>query len=521
MPVFFKSIVGILLLSVCMTHGGAALADEPLRRGNGPEPDSMDPQLAQGLSAHNVLRDLYEGLVAGAADGSVKPAAAVSWSVDEGGKRYRFVLREDGRWSNGEPVTASDFVYAFRRAANPATGSSYAHLLSVIEGFETPQTEAFGVTSPSPLALEIRLKQATPHFLHLLTLPVAFPLYAPALQAHGVRFTRPGNVVSNGPYELTYWRVNERMELGTNPHYRSPPPLSTVHYFHFDDPDTELKRFRAGDLDVTEALPPGRYQWAKQHLAAELRAAPYLGTFFLGFNMTRPPFADNPDLRAALSYAVDRERIVNAVLKSGEVPALGVIPPGTAGYTADHLPLHGQTQQAREALARAHYQKAGYGPDKPLEVEIRFNTSPLHQRTLLAVAAMWKQVLGVQASLVNEEWKVFVSNRRLRAETEVFRWGWIGDFNDPVSFLDLFRSGQALNNAGFTDPAFDALLEQAGTQTGSERLTTLLQAEQRLMDAHAILPLYGYVSKHLVSTRVAGWEDHLLDRHPSADLRWQ
>lgn len=499
----------------------AALAEGPLRRGNGPEPDSMDPQLAQGLSAHNVLRDLYEGLVVGTPGGAIAPAAAASWEIDQDGKRYRFVLRGDGRWSNGEPVTARDFVYAFKRAADPETGSSYAHLLGVIEGFEAPQGPDFGVTSSSMLELEIRLKQATPHFLHLLTLPVAFPLYAPALQSHGVRFTRPGNLVSNGPYELTYWRVNERMELGTNAHYRQAPPIAAVQYFHFDNPDTELKRFRAGDLDVTEALPPGRYQWAKQNLGAELRVAPYLGTFFLGFNMTRAPFADNPDLRAALSYAVDRERIVGSVLKSGEVPALGVIPPGTASYTADHLPLHGHTQQDREERARALYAKAGYGPAKPLKVEIRFNTSPLHQRTLLAVAAMWKKVLGVETSLINEEWKVFVSNRRQRAETQVFRWGWIGDFDDSVSFLDLFRAGQALNNAGFVDPEFDALLDRAGTLGGSERLALLLQAEQRLMEAHAVLPLYGYVSKHLVSTRVGGWEDHLLDRHPSAGLRWQ
>lgn len=481
----------------------------------------MDPQLAQGLSAHNVLRDLFEGLVTSGADGAIQPAAAGSWEVHEDELLYRFVLRDDGRWSNGKPVVADDFVYAFRRAADPATGSSYAHLLRVIAGFETPQDPGFGVTSVAERELEVRLKEPTPHFLQLLTLPVAFPLYAPAVQAHGVRFTRPGNLVSNGPYALAYWRVNERMELKTNAHYREPPALASVHYHHFDNPDTELKWFRAGDLEITEALPPGRYPWAKQHLGAELKVAPYLGTFFLGFNLTRPPFAENRSLRAALSLAINRDRIVSAVLKSGEVPALGVIPPGTAGYTTGHLPLAGQSQAQREALARSLYEEAGYGPDNPLRVEVRFNTSPLHQRTLLAVSAMWKQVLGVQTSLVNEEWKVFVSNRRQRAATQVFRWGWIGDFNDPVSFLDLFRSGQSLNNAGYDDPQYDALLKKAAGLRGSERMATLLQAEQRLMEAHAVLPLYGYVSKHLVSSRIGGWEDHLLDRHPSAGLKWQ
>jgi oligopeptide transport system substrate-binding protein len=496
--------------------GGVFAADDVLRRGLGPEPDSLDIHQAQGLAALQVLRDLHEGLVTFDAAGELVGGVARDWAADENGTVYRFRLRPEARWSNGDPITADDFVRGWQRALAPATQARTASLLapvagarSVIAGEADPSS--LGIRALAPDELEVRLERPTPWFPELLAHPVAFPLHAAG--------DGPGGPVS-GPYRLLEHVPRSRVALEANPawHGADSVALRRVDYLPIEDPGAELSRFRAGELHITETIPPGRHDWLAENLPDALRISPYVGSFWLGLNLGREPFQDAPDLRRALSLAIDRETLARVVMGAGEVPAWTVVPPGLPGYRPPRDPAEERDEATREALARELYARAGYGPETPLRIQLRFNTSAQHRRMAVAVAAMWKQVLGVRTELLHEEWKVFVNNRRQGSLTQVFRGGWIADYADPVSFLDLFRSGEPLNNTFYANPAYDVLLEKAAGEAGAARLQILKQAETLLLRDMPVIPLYYYVSRHLVDTRVRGYVDNPRDVHLSRYL---
>jgi oligopeptide transport system substrate-binding protein len=324
----------------------------------------------------------------------------------------------------------------------------------------------------------------------------------------------------NGPFLLDEMVPRARIRLTPNPHYHSAAELrvDAVEYYPIEDPGQELARYRSDELDVTETIPPGRFEWLRENLGGELRVAPYLGSFWLGVNLRNVPLGASADLRRALALAVDRETLVRVVLGAGELPAWSVVPPGLDGYAPQPDPAARLGKAEREERSRALYRRAGYGPDRPLRVEVRFNTSTQHRRMAVAVAAMWKQLLGVRTDLIQEEWKVFVNNRRQGVLTEVFRGGWIADFADPVTFLDLFRAGSELNTTFYENPAYDGLLAEAAAHSGPQRMQLLQQAETLLLRDMPVIPLYHYVSRHLVKPRVRGWEDNARDVHLSRYL---
>lgn len=520
-PMRLLVLAGLLALAQLATA-----ATGTLERGNGPEPDSLDAHRAQSLSAFNVLRDLYEGLVTEDVDGRPAPGLAESWTVADDGRTWTFILREDLRWSDGEALTADHVVASFRRALDPATLAPYANLLEPIAGAadviagRAPPT-ALGVAAVDPRTLVFRLERPAP-LPKLLTLPIAFVVDVEAAARHGARHTRPGNLRGNGAYRLVDWQPQTAIRLERNPHYHAAAhvPIPAVRFHVTEDPSSEMKRYLAGDLDLTESVPAGNLQRLTTRFGDELVVAPMLGTFWFGLNLRRPPFRDAPELREALSLAIDREILVRHVTGFGEAPAFAIVPPGTDGHR-DATPAHARwTQGQREARARELYARAGYTRERPLETEIRYNTSPQHRRLALAVAAMWREVLGVRTRLVNEEWKVFVVNRRAGRLTQVFRGTWIADYNDPMSFLETFRDGSPLNATGFDDPAFDALLDRAARETDPARRADLLfEAESRLVAAHAVIPIYFYTAKQLVRPRIEGFQPNPMDRHPTRFLR--
>ena len=526
------------LILVCLTAGSRAdpAAAAPvaehgsastLRLGNGPEPETLDPHRAEGVSTANILRDLYEGLTALGADGQAIPAAAASWEVSADGLGYTFHLRPQARWSNGDPLTAEDFAAGLRRSADPATASRYAQLLSPIENADAVSEgrlppERLGVAAPDPLTLRIRLRGPAPYFPAVLAHPAAFPLHRPSLLQYGRDFARPGHLVSNGAYRLENWVVQSQVTLVRNPAYwdDAHTAIDTVIYYPTEDLASELKRYRAGELDVSYAIPMSQARWVRQLLGAELHLAPYLGAFWYGYNLTRPPFKDSPELRRALSLAVDREVIADKLLQGAALPAYGFVPPGTWNYTPQQPESASWTRERRLAEARRLYAAAGYSDAKPLQVELRYNTSEDHRRVATVVAAMWKQNLGVRTQLVNEEWKVFLQNRRARVQTQVFRGGWIGDYDDAGAFLNILRSFDGKNDEGYASADYDALLAQAQQQADPAQRRRLLQQAEGLMLADMpVLPIYWYESKHLVKPYVAGWRDNALDIHYSKDLR--
>jgi oligopeptide transport system substrate-binding protein len=500
-----------------------ALLAQTLQRGNGPEPDSLDPQRAQGLSAQQVLRDLFEGLMRDDADGNLVPGAALAVVVDDDGRRYRFTLRADGRFADGSAVTAADFVYSLERALDPATAAPSAGMLLPIVGAAgrlRGEAVSLGVRALDPLTLEIRLLAPRSDFLHRLALPIAMPVQRGSVVAHGSGFTRPGRLIGNGAYVLSEWTPQAWLELERNPHYRAAAEVAIerVRYHVTEDASSELKRFQAGELHLTETLPPGQLARLSEHHAGELVVAPAYATFYLGCNLRHPKLADATALREALSLAIDREILVRHITGNGELPAYALIPP--AGPAAPQMTAAAWTPAQRQQRARERYAQAGFTRSRPLTIELRYNTSLANRRLGLAVAAMWEEVLGIDTRLRNEEWKVFVQTRRAGVATQVFRGGWFADYADPLNFLEPFTTGNALNAVGYADAGFDALVATAASSIGPDRDHALHAAEQRLLDAHALIPLFHYSSKHLVSPEVCGYRAHPLDHHPSEFLRF-
>lgn len=503
------------------------LAEEQVvHRGNGEEPQTLDPHLAEGVPSANILRDLFEGLTTTTPDGRIVPGAAAHWDISRDGLVYTFYLDPDGRWSNGDPVTAEDFVWSWRRVVDPASGAAYGRMLAPVANAEEIfagrlPVEELGVAALSPTSFQVRLNDPTPYFLGLLTHPTTYPVHRPSFEAHGSAHVRPGNLVSNGAFRLLDWQVRSRIELEKNAHYRAADRVivERVVLYPFEDENTEFNRFRAGDLHWTYQVPNSQFRWLERNMAEALVVAPWFGTYFFSFNLTRPPFRDNLPLRQALNLAIDREIITERVTRFGEIPTFNLIPPGLPDYESPVPEQAAWTQEQRQAEALRLYRQSGYSEDEPLTVELRYNTSENHRKIAVAMAAMWKEVLGVRTRLINEEFRVFLQNRAQRRVTEVFRAGWIGDYQDAFTFLELFHSGHGRNDAGYDNPRFDRLLERISAERiPSRRRNLMAEAERILLADQIVLPVYVYVSKRLVDPRLRGWDDNIMDYHLSQHM---
>jgi oligopeptide transport system substrate-binding protein len=490
---------------------GIAQAEQVLRRGNSVEPETLDPHRARGVSASNVLRDLYEGLTTESPAGAVVPGVAERWDVAADGRSYTFHLRADARWSDGAPVTAADFAESWRRLRAPATGSPVAQILGAVESAEAVDART----------LRVSLRGPTPQLPALLSHPATFPLHA--TNRAGAPFAA-GTLVGNGAFRLAGWTAHAHLTLERNGHYwdRANVAIDRVVFYPTESPGGELKRYRAGELDWTDTIPLSQARWLREHLPGELHVSPYLGVYFYGFNLTRPPFRDNPALRRALALAVDRETLVTRIVGTGEAAAYSWVPPGTAAHTPQRPDWADWPAAQRLAEARRLYAQAGYSAARPLELELRYNTGDNHKRVALAVAWMWRQALGVRTRLVNEEYKVYLQNRRSRLVTEAFRADWIGDYDDAFTFAERMLSTSGINDTGWTHPEYDALVAQAaGAADPARRRALLEQAERILLDDLPVMPLYFYVSKHLVKPYVQGWQPNIMDHHYSRYFRIQ
>jgi len=501
-----------------------ALAPEQiLHRGNGEEPQTLDPHLGEGVPTTNIVIDLFEGLTTTTPDGRIVPGAANRWDISRDGLTYTFYLDPSGRWSNGEPVTAQDFVWSWQRVVDPATAATYARMLvpvlnaeAILSGEMAPSE--LGVSALNELTFQVRLSDPTPYFLGLLTHPTTFAVHRPSVEEFGSGHVRPGRLVSNGAYQLADWQVRSKIELIKNPHYRLADQtiIETVVFYPFEDENTEFTRFRSGDLNWTYQVPSSQFRWLSENLAEALSVSPWFGTYFFSFNLTRPPFADNLALRQALSLAIDRNILTERVTQFGEIPTFGLVPPGLPDYVPPEIEYAEMTQAEREALAQELYLRAGYSESQPLTVELRYNTSENHRKIAVAVAAMWKQVLGVRTRLINEEFRVFLTNRAQKRVTEVFRAGWIGDYQDAFTFLEMFHSEHGRNDPGYDNPIYDDLLERAAAERIDARRRNLMaEAERILLADQVILPVFVYVSKRLVDPTLKGWENNVMDRHPT------
>lgn len=500
------ALAGVLLLGWLMLRpdaeppGVESLPDTAVEfvRGNNTDPESLDPLQARSEPALNVLRDLHEGLTTLDAAGVVVPGAAQRWEVSQDGLAWRFELDPGARWSDGRRVTAGDFSLAFSALEDPSTASPHA---AMFEAIAMVQAEAED-------RLRIQLHHPVPWLPELLAHPAASPRRAD-LPADGR--------VSSGAFRLAARRPGADLLLERNPSYRAAGQvgIDRVRYLPIEDHAAELSRYRAGELHMTYTVPVSRVPWLREHMAGELRLSPYLAVYFYGFNTRQPPL-DDKRVRRALSLAVDRSLLAARVTGAGEQPACTLVPPLLPGYASPRDEDCEARRSIRIAQATALLAEAGYGPDRPLQLEIRYNTGELHERVAVAVSAMWKEGLGVETTLVGEEFRVLLGNVRAGEVTQVYRGSWIADFAAPESFLGILAGDSPVNGTGWADPVYDRLLREAALQSDRDAgLRRLAEAESRALEAAPLMPLYFYVSKKLVKPQVRGVEDNPLNVHPS------
>jgi oligopeptide transport system substrate-binding protein len=519
-------------LALALGLGGCGkpgtLVDEGNRRGvlhvgNGAEIQSLDPQLAGGSVDHNVLCSLFEGLVTLDEETfEPRPGAAARWDLSADGRVYTFHLHPAGKWSNGDPLTARDFHYSFRRALTPAFGSEYKDALYPVrnaEAFAHGRITDFaqvGFRVVDDLTLEITLERPTAYFLTVLRANVCFPVHAPSIERGGGRFddrtgrwTREAPFVSNGPFRLREWRDHRHVAVERNPHYwdAAHVRLNAILFHPSESTQSQELAFRAGQLHTTWDVPLSKVEAYRRDAPGQLRVEPYVESYFLRFN-TRHRLLSDPRLRRALALAIDRDAIVRNLLRSGQTVATSLTPPGLAGYQPPLAVPH-DVAEARRLLAAAGYPEGRGLP--PLELVTL--SSEINQRIAEAVQQMWRRDLGVEVQLLQKEFKVLLDGLDTLDYT-VARGRWIGEYPDPMTYLTIFTTGNGVNGTGFADPAYDALVAKAAEATSpGARLAALRDAEQYLMTQMPVAPIYWGSRTTLVAPSVRGWKNSPLGFH--------
>ena len=493
-----------------------------LHRGISHDLASLDPHLATQTSDYSVLSALLEGLVAeDPVDLHPVPGVAERWEVSPDGLSYRFFLRENAKWSNGDPVTAQDFIASWRRILTPSLGSDYANLFFVIQGAEAfhkalSTFEQVGLSAPDPRTLQVKLEHPSPYFLSQLTFMAWYPVHLKSIEKLGSTTDRsntwaqPGTFVGNGPFNLTAWSEGQEIVVEKSPTYWDSQAvrLQGIHFHAIDSIDAEERAFRARQLHITEALPPSKVESYRRDSPQFLRMDPLLGTYFYRLNTTRP-FLNDVRIRRALALAVDRTAIVEKILRAGQLPAHSFTPPKTAGYTPN-ASLPTDFAAARELLV-----EAGYPGGKGLPAfELLFNTSESHRTVAEAIQEMWRRELGIEVRLTNQELKGTLEARQA-GSFQIMRSVWIADFIDPASFLDIWRSDSGNNYTGWKNADYDALLFTAARESNeAARLALFQKAEALLLNAAPMIPIYHYTHAFLIQPSVKGWHPTLLDHHP-------
>ena len=512
-------IVGFAVF-VALSSGDPSLtlgAEEQIFRVNNMvEPESLDPGMVTGVPEYRILSNLFEGLTTtDPKDLSPRPGMATAWRISKDGLVYTFKLR-DARWTDGKPVTALDFVYAWERVLNPKMGARYAQQLFCVKNGEdynkgrTTDFSRVGVKALGDRTLQVTLRCPTAYFLDLTSFYTLYPVPRWAIEAYGKDWGKPGKIVSNGPFRLVSWVPQRELVLEKNPQHWDAAHinLQQVVFIPTEDVNTAFKQFQAGESDWVPQVPTPQIDAVRNR--PELYVTPYLGTYYFRFNVIKPPTND-VRVRKALSMTADRVSLTKYVTKSGETPSSTFVPAGLRGYEGvKGLPY--DVVAAKRLLAEAGYPDGKGFP----KVQLLYNTNELHRVVTQAVQQMWKDSLGIQVDLVNVEWKVYLT-RQGSLDYQISRSGWIGDYVDPNTFLDLWITGGGNNQTGWSNRRYDDLINRAACKivNAKERMRALQDAEKILVvDEVPIMPLFTYVNKGMLSRRVKGWSPNILDQHP-------
>jgi oligopeptide transport system substrate-binding protein len=499
-----------------------AYAEVVYNRGSAAEPESVDPHKTSTVYEAHVLRDLFEGLVMQDNKAELIPGAAESWTVSDDGKTYVFKLRAGATWSDGSPLTAEDFVYSFRRLEDPATAAEYASMLFPIVNAEEINTgkakpEQMGVKAVDATTLEVTLKGPTPYFLEMLTHQAAYPVNKASIEKEGADWIKPGKLVSNGAYTLAEWVPNDHIKMIKNPkfHDAANVKIDVVNFIPTEDRSSAMKRYEAGELDSYDDLPTEQLAELKAKFGDQIRVAPYLGTYYYAIKTDKAPW-DNVELRNAISMAIDRDFLAEKVWGNSMFPGYSMVPPGIEGYTPAMASFADKSQIDREEDAMKILEKLGYGPDKPLKMEIRYNTSENHKNTAVAIQEQLKP-LGIEVTLLNTDTKTHYGHLEQKGDYDVARASWIADYQDPETFLGISRKASGNNHSNFNSPKYEELMDKAAAAGGNpeERYKLLSEAERVLIDEVGQIPLLYYSFHNIVSPKLAGYEDNVMDVHPS------
>ena len=489
---------------------GPSGAASVLRRGTSAEAPTLDPVVAAGTLSAPIINDLFEGLLG--KDPALKaiPGCAESWTVSKDGRTYTFRLRPNLKWSDGVALTADDFVYSYRRIVTPAVAAPLAGQFFLIENARDIVAgrlppEKLGVSAPDPRTVVIRLSSPAPYFLDLVGNLNAAPTPRHVIEKHGKDWTRPDRMVTNGAYTLVERIPQTVTKLRKNPHYHAAATvrMEEVEWYPTQDLATSLRRFRAGELDQILNFPPDEIDRLRKEMPGALKIAPSQGVYYLVVNLRKPQFAD-VRVRRALSLAVDRQGLVDKLLRTGVKPTVSFVGPDFSNYDGIRLPEESWSMAERQAEARRLLAAAGFGPGNPLGFEYVYDTNEENRKIAVALTGMW-QAVGAKARPVNVDFGQL--NRQIRTGGfDVARWSYFASFDDPVALLVLYAGDNTNNYAGYRSPEYDRLLLESGATTDPVARRKLLeQAETILMRDAPIIPIFDYVRRYLVSPGVKGW----------------
>lgn len=514
-----KKFIGTVCLGLSLMV--SAHADKVLHRGNGAETGTIDPHFANGVWEDAIIGDMFMGLTTTNSKGKVIPGLAKSWSVSEDGLRWTFNLR-NAVWSDGQPISAEDFVFSFKRIMDPKTSAGYAFVMYPIKNAQPINAgkmdkETLGIKALDSKTVEITLENPTPYFLELMAFYTSWAVPKHVVEKHGKNWTDAENLVVSSAFTLDEWIPNSKLTLKRNEKFYDAQSvkLDGVAFYPISSASTAFKRFRAGELHTSAIF--GTIADAKKMVGDDqIRVTPWLGAYYWSVNPNKFP---DIRVREALSLAIDRDIITDKVLSaSGRIPAYTKVPPGINNYTVGVAELRFKSMPMSERIQRAKklMEAAGYSASNPLTVDITHTTSEANKKMAVAIASMWKQIY-VKAKISNRESKVHYA-AMAKGTHEIGSAGWIGDYNDPTTFLDLFREGAATYGS-YHNPKFDAQLDKAAKITTDlkARARALAVAEQIFLDDYTTIPLWYYVKIQAVSNKVTGWDNNILNVHRS---RW-
>lgn len=524
----------VALLGIFIVIGvplDAANAKMVFQRGNAAEPDTIDPHLTSSTWESHITGELFLGLTTENAQAHPIPGIAESWTTAADGLTWTFKLRKGMVWSDGEPIKASDVIFGLRRVLDPKTASKYASMMFIIENAEDinagkkPLT-ALGARVIDASTIELKLNQPAPYLPGLLTHSSSFPVPEHVITKFGKEWTNPGNMVSSGPYVVTEWIPNDYVKVVKNQKFYDAAnvAINEITFYPTDDERIALNRFRAGELDANitnRGFPSDQINWLKTNMPGQGRVHTYLATEYAVVNMRRKPF-DDPRIRRAISLAINRDIYAAKVWRDGRGPAYSFVPPGIDNYQVESLPkvdFADWPTEKRIAEAKRLLSEAGYGPENPLRFDFNSMTGYDARRAAAGLTTMWREVGIITKPLPNEAKTHY--NTIQAADFDVSWAAWVGDYNDPQTFLFLIESNAGVfNYAGYKSKDYDALMSQAKVLLDlKQRAALLAQAEQLALDDVAIIPLTNQVTKNLVGSHVKGYTDNIVNWHRARWMR--